>query len=141
MVEEFIKHKQSQEEMHLKVFKLLRTNQEQITQLFCNKLVKERIIQILFMVLIEFSLVDCQYQGHLVISRQKEKNLVEIPMLSLLRQILKNLILMTKWIFFCWDVSVSFIFNLCFVLGDGIFDKISNAEVLKQSWIISKKHF
>ena len=114
MVEEFIKHKQSQEEMHLKVFKLLRTNQEQITQLFCNKLVKERIIQILFMVLIEFSLEDCQYQEPLVISRQKEKNLVEIPMLSLLRQILKNLILMTKWIFFCWDVSVSFIFNLCF---------------------------
>jgi hypothetical protein len=28
-----------------------------------------------------------------------------------------------------------------FVLGDGIFDKISNAEVLKQGWIAAKKNF
>lgn len=27
------------------------------------------------------------------------------------------------------------------VLGDGIFDKISNAEVLKQGWIAAKKNF
>jgi len=26
-------------------------------------------------------------------------------------------------------------------LGDGIFDKISNAEVLKQAWIAAKKNF
>jgi len=33
-------------------------------------------------------------------------------------------------------------FNLSFsIIGDGIFDKISNAEVLKQAWIAAKKNF
>jgi hypothetical protein len=26
-------------------------------------------------------------------------------------------------------------------IGDGIFDKISNAEVIKQSWIAAKKNY
>ena len=31
--------------------------------------------------------------------------------------------------------------NIFYSLGDGIFDKISNAEVLKQGWIAAKKNF
>ena len=34
-----------------------------------------------------------------------------------------------------------FLFLTLSLLGDGIFDKISNAEVIKQSWIAAKKNF
>ena len=35
-----------------------------------------------------------------------------------------------------------FLSNLfIFILGDGIFDKISNAEVIKQSWIAAKRNY
>jgi hypothetical protein len=28
-----------------------------------------------------------------------------------------------------------------YILGDGIFDKIGNAEIMKQSWIAAKKNY
>lgn len=48
---------------------------------------------------------------------------------------------MIRWTFCSQDVS-KFIFEIIFLYkGDGIFDKISNAEVLKQAWIAAKKNF
>ena len=34
-----------------------------------------------------------------------------------------------------------FIYKMILNIGDGIFDKISNAEVLKQGWIAAKRNY
>ena len=50
---------------------------------------------------------------------------------------------MTKWTS-CYLVVSTILYCIIytqFYVGDGIFDKISNAEVLKQAWIAAKKNF
>lgn len=50
---------------------------------------------------------------------------------------------MTRWTSCCWDVSIILEVSLTFYscVGDGIFDKITNEEVLKQAWVAAKRNY
>ena len=66
--------------IHINKFKQLHISLDKTTVQFFNKQMKEKKIQMLFMVHLEYFLEDYLYQEHSVTLKRKEKSLVVIQM-------------------------------------------------------------